>query len=261
MSFNTLTLERNGRLAILSLNRPQSMNAMNELMMKELADCFEALHQESDLQLLIIKGEGKVFSAGGDIKEMVGDGETVMNISAVMVDVTRLVKAFYTLPMVTIAAVHGAAAGFGFSLALGCDILIAEEHSKLAMNFIGIGLVPDGGGHFFMKERLGVPVAKQMIWSGDVLNGPEAKKLGLVDEVVADGKATEQAGLLAQKLLHAPLVSMIGTKKILHAQKIDELTKILEMEAITQTQMRQTKDHLEGIHAFVEKRSPNFEGN
>lgn len=257
MIFETITIERNGRLAIISLNRPKSMNAMDDVMLRELANCFEALHNDSTIQVLILKGEGKVFSAGGDIKAMVAGS---FDIAKIMVDVERMVKAFYSLPMVTIAAVHGAAAGLGFSLALATDIIIAEEESKLAMNFIGIGLVPDGAGHFFMKERLGVPKAQQMIWAGEVLDGVTAEKIGLVDEVVPNGSAVEQAGQLAQRLLHSPLLSMIETKKILHTQKLAELNSILEMESIAQTKMRSTSDHLEGIKAFVEKRKPNFEG-
>lgn len=257
MIFETITIERNGRLAIVSLNRPKSMNAMDDVMLRELANCFEALHNDSTIQVLILKGEGKVFSAGGDIKAMVAGS---FDIAKIMVDVERMVKAFYSLPMVTIAAVHGAAAGLGFSLALATDIIIAEEESKLAMNFIGIGLVPDGAGHFFMKERLGVPKAQQMIWAGEVLDGVTAEKIGLVDEVVPNGSAVEQAGQLAQRLLHSPLLSMIETKKILHTQKLAELNSILEMESVAQTKMRSTSDHLEGIKAFVEKRKPNFEG-
>lgn len=261
MVFETITFEKNGRLAIISLNRPQSMNAMDAVMLNELANCFEALHNDSSIQVLILKGSGKVFSAGGDIKAMLGeDGEDRFNMTDVMEHVSRMVNAFYTLPMVTIAAVHGAAAGLGFSLALATDIIIAEENSKLAMNFIGIGLIPDGGGHFFMKERLGIPKAKQVIWAGEVMDGISAKKLGLVDEIVDSGTAVEQAVQLAQKLLHSPLIAMIETKTILHSQKLDELKQILEMEAKSQTRMRKTADHLEGIQAFVEKRPPNFEG-
>ena len=261
MGYENITVERNGRLAIVSLNRSQSMNAMDEIMMNELANCFEALQNDSTIQVLMLKGSGKVFSAGGDIKAMLGNGvEGNIEIESIMLDISRMVKAFYSLPMVTIAAVHGAAAGLGFSLALAADIIIAEEDSKLAMNFIGIGLIPDGAGHFFMKERLGVPKAKQMIWAGEVINGDVAKKLGLVDEVVESGTAVEQAGQLAQKLLHSPLAAMIETKKILHTQKQAELNEILKMESETQTRMRKTADHLEGIKAFVEKRSANFEG-
>ena len=167
--YSTIELTMEGRLARLTMNRPQSMNAMDDTMMKELADAFESLASNDEVQVLIINGEGRTFSAGGDIKKMV-DPESPMDIGKVMVDVSRLAKALYELPQITIAAIHGAAAGLGFSMALGCDVIIAEENSKLAMNFIGIGLVPDGAGHFFLKERIGVPKAKQLIWSGEVMN-------------------------------------------------------------------------------------------
>ena len=155
-------------------------------MMRELADCFEALHEEQGVQVLVIKGAGKVFSAGGDVKVMLQTGDP-SDFANIMGDISRLVRAYYTLPMITIAQVHGAAAGLGFSLALGSDIIVAEESSKLAMNFIGIGLVPDGGGHFFMKERVGTVKAKQMIWEGKVRNAKEAIDVGLIDYNVPDG--------------------------------------------------------------------------
>lgn len=259
MTYETLTLEKNGRLAILTLNRPQSMNAMNGTMMKEIADALEGLHDEKELQVLLIKGEGRAFSAGGDIKAMM-DPTNPLDIDTVMGEVSRLAKALYTLPMISIASVHGAAAGLGFSLVLGCDVVIAEENSKLAMNFIGIGLVPDGAGHFFLKERVGIPKAKQLIWSGKVLNGHDALALGLIDEVTAEGRAYEQAELAAAKFLSAPVKAMIATKQILHTQHVHELERVLALESSSQSTMRRSKDHLEGIQAFVEKRKPSFKG-
>lgn len=259
MTYETVSVEKNGRLATLTLNRPQSMNAMNGVMMREIAEALEWLHEEKDVQVLIIKGEGRAFSAGGDIKAML-DPESPLDIDSVMGDVSRLAKALYTLPMVTIASVHGAAAGLGLSLVLGCDVVIAEENSKLAMNFIRIGLIPDGAGHFFLKERVGIPKAKQLIWSGKVLNGHEALSLGLIDEVTAEGRAFEQAELSAAKFLSAPLKAMIASKQILHTQHVHELERVLALESSSQSAMRRTKDHMEGIQAFVEKRKPSFKG-
>ena len=138
MNFETIKLEIADRKATLLLNRPHAMNAMDFTMMRELAECFEALHNEKDVQILVIKGEGKVFSAGGDVKMMVAS-EDFSDFGTIMGDITRLVKAYYTLPMITISQIHGASAGLGFSLALGSDIIVAEQSSKLAMNFIGIG--------------------------------------------------------------------------------------------------------------------------
>ncbi|MHC8515738.1 enoyl-CoA hydratase [Sporosarcina sp. ITBMC105] len=257
--FTTIELTKEGRLARLVLNRPEAMNAMDDRMMKELADAFEALQNDEEVQVLIIEGAGRAFSAGGDIKKMV-DPDSPMDIASVMVDVSRLAKALYSLPQITIASIHGAAAGLGCSVALGCDVIVAEESSKLAMNFIGIGLVPDGAGHFFLKERVGINTAKQLIWSGEVMAAEKAKALALVDEIVPDGQASGVSTALAQKFLNAPIAAMLASKNILHAQKMDELEKVVAMESEQQVRMRQTEDHLEGIQAFVQKRKPQFKG-
>jgi len=257
--YTTVELKKEGRLAHLTLNRPASMNAMDSVMMKELADVFEALQSDVSIQVLVIRGAGRAFSAGGDIKAMLNP-DNPLDIGEVMVDVSRLAKALYTLPQVTIAVVHGAAAGLGFSLVLGCDHIIAEEESKLAMNFIGIGLIPDGAGHFFLKERVGVPQAKSLIWSGKVMNAQEALEKGLIDEVAAQGKGAERGEAFAQKLLASPIAAMIASKNILHSQKTKELESILAMESEAQVVMRKTADHLEGIQAFVGKRKPEFAG-
>lgn len=257
--YTTIKLSIDGRLARLMLHRPQSMNAMDDVMMKEIGDAFESLKSNQEVQVLIIQGDGKAFSAGGDIKKMV-DPDSPMDIEKVMVDVSRLAKALYELPQITIASIHGAAAGLGFSMALGCDFIVAEESSKLAMNFIGIGLVPDGAGHFFLKERIGVPKAKQLIWSGEVMNAGVAMERGLVDQVVPDGTAGQASEALVEKFLSAPIAAMLASKKILHEQKIAELENVLRMESEMQVAMRKTKDHLEGIKAFVDKRKPVFIG-
>lgn len=257
--YETIELTKQGRIGHLVLNRPKSMNAMNGTMMKELADCFESLLQDSTLQVLIIRGEGRAFSAGGDIKEMM-DPENPMDIELVMKDVSRLAKALYTLPQITIAAIHGASAGLGFSMSLACDHVIAEENSKLAMNFIGIGLVPDGGGHFFMKERVGVPKAKQIIWAGQTLKAHDALAKGLIEEVTAEGRGLEQAESYAAEAIASPLSAKLASKHILHQLKVKELEQVLEMEAKAQSAMRKSADHLEGIQAFVEKRKPEFKG-
>lgn len=257
--FTTIKLEKEGRIATLTLNRPEAMNSMNEVMMQELADCLESLKEDTSIQVLLLKGEGRAFSAGGDIKAMI-DPENPLNIEEAMKYVSRIALSLYTLPQITIASVHGAAAGIGCSFVLGCDVIIAEENSKLAMNFIGIGLVPDGGGHFFLKERLGLSKAKHLIWEGRKLTGAEAKTIGLVDELASDGLSWTTATSYAHKLLQSPIAAMLATKEILHAGKVKELELILEKEAVAQTAMRKTADHLEGIEAFVEKRQPAFNG-
>lgn len=257
--YETIRFEEHGRVGHVIFNRPNSMNAMNGQMMKELADCFESLHEEKSLHAVKIYGEGRAFSAGGDIKEMMNP-DNPMDIDLVMKDISRLAKALYTLPQITIAVIHGASAGLGFSIALACDHVIAEENSKLAMNFIGIGLVPDGGGHFFMKERIGVPKSKELIWAGQTLKAHDALAKGLIEEVTAEGRGMEHAEAYAAEVLSSPVLAKLKTKNIFHSLKLAELEKVLEMEASAQSAMRKTTDHLEGIQAFVEKRKPEFKG-
>jgi 2-(1,2-epoxy-1,2-dihydrophenyl)acetyl-CoA isomerase len=259
MAYETIKVEIADRRATLSFNRPDVANSMNLLMMQELADCFEFLKDNPEVQILVIKGEGKIFSAGGDIKMMVTSGNPT-DFEIIMGYITRIALAFYQLPMITIAQIRGAAAGLGFSLALGCDVIVAEENSKLAMNFIGIGLIPDGGGHFFMRERVGTPKAKQLIWAGNIMNPQEAHKLGLIDYKVDDSEFESFVDQLVGKFLSSPILAMLETKKILHAQKLPELTAILKKEAEGQIKMRKTEDHLEGIKAFIEKRAQQFKG-
>ncbi|RHW36605.1 enoyl-CoA hydratase [Lysinibacillus yapensis] len=259
MAYETIKIEIADRRATLSFNRPTVANSMNLLMMQELADCLEFLKDNPEVQILVIKGEGNIFSAGGDIKMMITSGDP-KTFEIIMSYITRISLALYQLPMVTIAQIKGAAAGIGFSLALGCDVIVVEENSKLAMNFIGIGLIPDGGGHFFLSERVGIPKAKQIIWNGNIMNPEEAYQQGLIDYKVEEGELDSFVDQLVGKFLSSPILAMLESKKILHAQKLPELTAILKNEAEGQIKMRKTEDHLEGIKAFIEKRTQQFKG-
>ncbi|GEK33495.1 enoyl-CoA hydratase-related protein [Kurthia sibirica] len=258
MAYKTIIFEKVGRVGYLTFNRPQAMNAMDLVMMDELGECIEGLHADQELQLLVLKGAGGAFSAGGDVKGMASGGD--LNIDGAMVKVERYIKALYTLSAITIAQVNGAAAGLGLSTALACDLVVAGANAKIAMNFITIGLIPDGGGHFFMQERLGTMKAKQVIWKGEVMTGEQAQKMGLVDEIVPAEQLESAVQATVTQLLKSPLQAMIATKMILNGSKLTQLEKILQQEAITQPKMRVTADHKEGVAAFVEKRTPNYTG-
>lgn len=260
LSYETVRIVKEGRKATLILNRPDAMNAMNEVMLKELAEVFETLSHDKQIQVLVLKGEGRAFSAGGDIKMML-EKDQPEDFERIMEYISRLMIAFYQLPMITVAQIHGAAAGLGFSLALACDFVVAEENSKLAMNFIGIGLVPDGGGHFFMKERVGTFKAKQIIWEGKVMDAEKALQLGLIDAKTEVGKAPNYVDEWVTNMLHSPILAKIETKRLLHGVQLSELKNVLKSETDAQLRMRKTKDHLEGIKAFLEKRSPIFTGS
>jgi 2-(1,2-epoxy-1,2-dihydrophenyl)acetyl-CoA isomerase len=246
-----------GRVATVELNRPESMNALDLEMIRGLAWNLKELCNSDDVEIVVLKGAGRAFSAGGDIKTMLSEGDE-SDFLSIMDSISELVVTLYSMPKVTISAITGAAAGLGFSLALATDYIIADSASKLAMNFIGIGLIPDGGGHFFMKSRVGETKAKHLIWEGKPMKADEALVHGLIDEVANDIQASVQAKV--EEWEKKPLQAMIKTKKIYAEENRLSLLKFLELEKIAQTKMRQTEDHQEGIQAFLEKRQPNFIG-
>lgn len=257
MNYQTLHIEKQNRIVTVQLNRPEALNSMNGVMIQELTHCFTELKEDTESQIVILKGSGRAFSAGGDIKAMLAnDGSFEMK--TIMSQLEQLAHAYYMLPQLTIASVHGAAAGLGFSLVLASDFIISEKTAKLAMNFIGIALIPDGGGHFFLKERVGIPRAKQMMWQGKMMTGEEAFSEGLVDYLAEQGELEATTDVFTQKLLQSPVKAMITSKLILHQTKEQELKHILAQEAVQQTLMRSSSDHLEGIEAFVAKRKPTF---
>ncbi|MFB6801082.1 enoyl-CoA hydratase [Peribacillus butanolivorans] len=254
----TVLVTYSERTATVAMNRPEAMNALNPQMLNDFIFALKEVSENEGVDVVILKGNGKAFSAGGDIKMMLApDKEDGFN--DLMDGISELVTTLYFMPKLTISAIHGAAAGLGLSIALATDHLIADSESKVAMNFIGIGLIPDGGGHFFLERRLGEVGAKELIWEGRVLTTLEAKEKGLIHEI-ADGTLEQAVERKVQGWLKSPVQAMIKTKKILSEKNRPLLIKMLEIEKAAQFKMRQTADHQEGIKAFVEKRRPNFIG-
>ncbi|HEY4553015.1 MAG TPA: enoyl-CoA hydratase [Bacillaceae bacterium] len=257
MMYETIELKLEGRTAHIRLNRPDTLNALNVQMIQELCKCIKELSADEGLRIVKLSGNGGAFSAGGDIKEMLAlEGEEAF--FDVMEDINQMIIALYSMPQLTVAAIEGAAAGLGLSIALAADYLLCGKESKLAMNFIGVGLIPDGGGHFLLERRVGDVKARQLIWEGKTLQGEEALHIGLADAMASD--ANEAADDMIKSWLSKPTLAMIKTKKIYAELHREQLLKSLELEKRAQWAMRQTKDHQEGIRAFAEKRKPVFKG-
>lgn len=258
--FQTSTLKVNvdGRVATVQLHRPESLNSINVEMIRELLGCLKEISNSDEIDIVVFTGNERAFSSGGDIKTMLNQETNENDFFAIMDSIGELVTTINSLPMLTISAISGAAAGLGLSFALATDYILADEKSKLAMNFIGIGLIPDGGAHFFLEKRLGEDKAKQLIWEGKVLSAQEALAMNLIHEVSPNYKEALEAKV--QDWLNKPVKAMIKTKKILAEKNRPQLLKILELEKYGQLHMRQTKDHKEGIAAFLEKRKPHFKG-
>jgi enoyl-CoA hydratase/carnithine racemase len=252
---NTILLEEKDGVIFVTLNRPEAYNSLDVPMLQELVEKLK-LASRMEGNILVLKGNGKGFSAGGDIKSMLASFDTPFE--SIMNTIGDVVTALYEMPKLTISSIHGAAAGLGLSLALACDHVVADKGAKVAMNFIGIGLVPDGGGHFFLQKKLGDELAKKVIWDGNTLTAEEAFSIGIVDQV-AD-QLEEEVHNKISEWKQKPLLSMVATKKIFVSQNSDSLKNVLELETKYQAEMRKTADHQEGVTAFIEKRHPQFVG-
>ncbi|MDP4162524.1 MAG: enoyl-CoA hydratase [Bacillota bacterium] len=247
-----------GRVATVAMNRPESLNALDNEMIKGLVSTLKDINESDEIDIVVLRGEGKAFCSGGDIKSMITMKDE-RDFFPIMESINELIVTLYTMPKLTIAAVNGAAAGLGFSLAMATDFIIADSTSVLAMNFIGIGLIPDGGAHFFLEKRMGEMKTKQLIWEGKGLSANEALKLGLIHEVSENGIDVAVEARVSD-WLQRPIEAMVKTKMILAEKNRPQLLKMLELEKHGQFKMRQTQDHREGIQAFVEKRKPMFIG-
>ncbi len=253
---NRVLFERHNEVSIIKLNRPELFNAVNPETLEELASVLEEVKKNDD-KIVILTGEGRAFCAGGDIN-MMKDFNEIIFFEKLMKLVTDITLELYLLKKILIVAVNGSAAGLGLSLALNGDFIVADHEAKFGMLFGGIGLVPDGAGHFHLEERLGTHQAKQFIWSLQQVDAVNAKKMGLVD--VIEEEALSGALKLAEKLKQAPLQAFIETKMLLHHEKKDKLKHYLALEKSSQYKMTQTEDHRIGVEAFLKKERPKFTG-
>lgn len=251
--------EQKDGISYIYLNRPDRYNALHKEMFADLLAVVKEVEKNDD-KVVIISGKGRAFSAGGDM-EMLKQFADRSIYDAVMDMIDEIVTRLYLLDKIVISAINGSAAGIGLSLALVADYIVAENQAKLGVLFLGVGLVPDGGGHFFLKNRLGIHGAKQFTWSLKQLSSEEAMEKGLVDIIATDQSVVETATMLANRLYTQPLQAIIRTKMIYHKTEEQSLRNYLQQERQAQWDMRQTHDHKEGVNAFIEKRKPNFKGH
>ena len=250
-------------VAVITLDRPDVLNAFDDDFGKEvLARVEEAAHDES-ARCIVITGAGRTYSSGEDLGALQAQYESGATppLGSTLVDrYNPLIRAIRAAPKPVIAAINGVAAGAGASIALACDFRLASEKAKLVLAFIRVGLVPDSGAIWFLSRIVGEAKAHELAMTGNPIDAQEALRLGLVTKVVPPDDFESEWRDAAQILATGPTRALALTKKLVHAASELSLNDQLELEVDTQTEAGNTADHMEGMRAFFEKRSPNFTG-
>jgi len=260
---NTVLYAEQGAVAIVTLNRPQSLNSFNRQMHLDLRAALEQAEGNATIRALVITGAGRGFCAGADLSDFDftpgPDLATRANPGPVIEQqFNPTVRRLQALRMPCIAAINGVAAGAGASLAMSCDIAIAAPGANFIQAFSKIGLVPDAGGSWFLTQRLGLARAMGLALTGDKLSAAQARDWGMIWDLADDPLATATA--LAQRLAVMPTQALVAIRTLLQGANGRTLNQQLDVERDTQSAMGNTHDYIEGVTAFLEKRPPVFTG-
>jgi 2-(1,2-epoxy-1,2-dihydrophenyl)acetyl-CoA isomerase len=259
MDYETLTSQIKNNVAYITLNRPERLNSFDIKLGEELYQELRNISEKSEIRAVIIKGSGKGFCGGGDVKEM----HSAKNKSQFLRDLTRTIHKcvieIRTMEKPVIAAVNGAAFGAGLSLAIACDILIAVKGAKMGTAFIGIGLAPGCGTQFFTKI-VGYQKACEYILTSKIFTVEEAEKLGIVNKIVEEEELDNAIDELILKIKKLPPIAIGKAKMLINKSLENDMITHLELESITAAYSAGTYDFKEGVAAFTEKRKPEFKG-
>jgi len=246
----------------LSLNRPQVMNALNQQMAEEILDVLERIGDRDDVRAVLLRGEGRAFCAGGDVKEMERSlgGNPAEFFEGPLVKIHASASALADLPLPVVGAVHGFVSGAGFNLALCCDLLLCGAATRFNQAFSRIGLVPDTGGTYFLPRIVGAKRAMELMLLGDFVDAEYALAFGLVNRVFPEDQLLDSARQLAQRLASGPTRAYAAIKELVRRSSSGTLAETLDAELRAQLRTATTNDFQEGVRAFLEKRSPVFTG-
>jgi 2-(1,2-epoxy-1,2-dihydrophenyl)acetyl-CoA isomerase len=259
-----ILLAEAGGIATLVLNRPDKLNAFADEMREAFVEAIDAVAASATARALVITGAGRAFCAGGDVAFMARlkqEGRAFEGGLGPLVDTGRTgIAKLWALPIPTIAAVNGAAAGGGANLALACDLRVASDRASFGQSFVKIGLHPDWGGTYFLPRLVGVAKALELSWLGDQVDAAEALRIGMVERVVAHDRLIDETRALAVRLAAAPRGVVRAIKRTMRAGMLRGLDACLADEYETQGACWDDPDSTEGVRAFVERRAPVFGG-
>ncbi|MDD5168881.1 MAG: enoyl-CoA hydratase [Syntrophales bacterium] len=251
-----ITEEKDGIMKI-TLNNPGALNSMTPTLLDETYGALTEAERNPDIRVVIITGAGRAFCAGGDLPYILTLDSTQKSRRYIH-DIARIVTAIAGMPKPVIAMVNGVAAGAGFSVALSCDLIFCSRSARFSQSFVRIGLIPDASGTYFLPRAIGLYRAKELMFTGDVIDAETAGEIGLVNRIVDDDKLADYTWTFADKLTKNAPIAMGLMKKILNQSDKLDLQASIEMETGIQLLCLGTEDHKEGVNAFLDKRSPLF---
>jgi enoyl-CoA hydratase/carnithine racemase len=260
MSDDILVEKTTGRTAILTINRPESRNSLLPATGRRLAEAMNALGADADVRCIVITGAGGHFSAGADLRgSFVDDPNLMENLEAVMDGYNAMIMSLVRNPKPVIASMDGAAVGIGADLAFACDLRVAATTAYAQEKFVRIGLMPDGGGTFWLPRLLGTARAMKAMLLGDKMEAKELDALGLLAACVPKEQLRAATMELAQRLENGPPLAIAAMKEAVYAS-LGDLESALKRERLGQLRLLKTEDAIEGVAAFVQKRDPSFKG-
>lgn len=254
-----VTTERVARTLIVTLARPEARNALTIDAVRALRASLDEAATDANVRCVVLTGGGGHFCAGADLRKNMEDPTVMQNAAEYMEEFHGLIRAIVRCPKPTVAMVDGAAVGFGADMALACDLRVVSTRCYVQEKFVSIGVMPDGGGTFWLPRLVGTARAMQMCLLADKLEGPKLAELGVAVEAVAAEKLRERTLELAARLEKGPPLAYAAIKEALYANWGD-LDEALRRERTGQLRLLRTSDLMEGVSAFMQKREPDFKG-
>jgi enoyl-CoA hydratase/carnithine racemase len=259
MSDDVLLIERDGPVAVLVMNRPRTKNALDKALLAALRDGLRRVAEDPEVRAIVLTGSGGAFCSGADLKAaMTTDQDVFDDLDRTLDNYHAVIRTIVGAPKPVVAMVDGVAVGFGCDLALACDMRIASTEATFNEKFTKIGLMPDGGGTFWLPRLVGLARAMEIMLLGQTIEAKQALELGIVSRVVPPSSLREETMQLARQLAKGPPLAYAGIKRAVREGLTIEAALTAEKEG--QIRCLRSNDAMEGIAAWMQKREPSFQG-